>query len=101
MVLRRSTTRWTRPSDFNNAARSTVTFISQPVPLGGNQPRTRDGGGQRPQRAVQPCGGSKGGALGPNRQGRRRAPPPFSRRFNDKVSTPRPRRPSSVLQLPF
>src|SRR5262245_567816 len=31
MVLRRSTTRWTRPSDFNNAVRSTVTFISQPV----------------------------------------------------------------------
>src|SRR6476619_2291168 len=29
MVLRRSTTRWTRPSDFNSAARSTVTFIFQ------------------------------------------------------------------------
>src|SRR6476660_6601963 len=27
MVLRRSTTRWTWPSDFNSAARSTVTFI--------------------------------------------------------------------------
>src|SRR6516164_3123140 len=29
MVLRRSTTRWTWPSDFNSAARSTVTFIFQ------------------------------------------------------------------------
>src|SRR6201989_3156488 len=27
MVLRRSTTRWTWPSDLNSAARSTVTFI--------------------------------------------------------------------------
>src|SRR3954447_22307028 len=27
MVLRRSTTRWTWPSDFNSSARSTVTFI--------------------------------------------------------------------------
>src|SRR6266478_4463530 len=30
MVLRRSTTRWTWPSDFNSAARSTVTFICNP-----------------------------------------------------------------------
>ena len=30
MVLRRSTTRWTWPSDFNSAARSTVTFMSDP-----------------------------------------------------------------------
>src|SRR5215471_10007300 len=29
MVLLRSTTRWTWPSDFNSAARSTVTFIFQ------------------------------------------------------------------------
>src|SRR5262245_23817395 len=31
MVLRRSTTRCTWPSDFSNAARSTVTFILQPA----------------------------------------------------------------------
>ena len=29
MVLRRSTTRWTWPKDFNNSERSTVTFIVQ------------------------------------------------------------------------
>src|SRR3974390_396856 len=29
MVLRRSTTRWTWPKDFNNSERSTVTFIAQ------------------------------------------------------------------------
>ena|SRR5205823_10434665 len=34
IVLRRSTTRWTWPSDFNSAARSTVTFMS--TPLAGN-----------------------------------------------------------------
>jgi hypothetical protein len=33
MVLRRSTTRWTWPSDFNNSERSTVTFIAQSVAL--------------------------------------------------------------------
>src|SRR6516225_11331653 len=31
IVLRRSTTRWTWPSDFNSAARSTVTFMSTPL----------------------------------------------------------------------
>ena len=31
MVLRRSTTRWTWPSDFNNSERSTVTFIAKSV----------------------------------------------------------------------
>src|SRR5215813_12541949 len=31
MVLRRSTTRWTWPSDFNRAARSTVTFMPTPL----------------------------------------------------------------------
>src|SRR5713101_2406669 len=29
IVLRRSTTRWTWPSDFNSSARSTVTFMFQ------------------------------------------------------------------------
>jgi hypothetical protein len=29
IVLRRSTTRWTWPKDFNNSERSTVTFIVQ------------------------------------------------------------------------
>src|SRR5215203_6858475 len=32
IVLRFSTTRWTWPSAFNSAARSTVTFITRPVP---------------------------------------------------------------------
>src|ERR1700731_3118617 len=31
MVLRRSTTRWTWPSDFNNSERSTVIFIAKSV----------------------------------------------------------------------
>src|SRR4029077_17453506 len=31
MVLRRSTTRWTWPSDFRSCARSTVTFIAIPA----------------------------------------------------------------------
>src|SRR5262252_7725762 len=31
MVLRRSTTRWTWPSDFSSAARSTVIFMLQPA----------------------------------------------------------------------
>src|SRR5262247_2027340 len=31
MVFRRSTTRWTWPSDFNRAARSTVTFMPTPL----------------------------------------------------------------------
>src|SRR5215813_359496 len=31
IVLRRSTTRWTWPSDFNRAARSTVTFMPHPA----------------------------------------------------------------------
>src|SRR6266702_1579463 len=34
IVLRRSTTRWTWPSDFNSAARSTVTFMSTPLGRG-------------------------------------------------------------------
>src|SRR5215467_104516 len=32
IVLRRSTTRWTWPSDFNRAVRSTVTFMPNPAP---------------------------------------------------------------------
>src|SRR5262249_32039759 len=31
IVLRRSTTRWTWPSDFNRAVRSTVTFMPNPA----------------------------------------------------------------------
>src|ERR1019366_5168373 len=34
MVLRRSTTRWTWPSDFSNAARSMVTFMANTTPRG-------------------------------------------------------------------
>jgi hypothetical protein len=33
--LRRSTTRWTWPSDFNSSERSTVTFIAQSVEKSG------------------------------------------------------------------
>src|SRR6184192_2967606 len=36
MVLRRSTTRWTWPSDLNSAARSTVTFIFPSAPSRGS-----------------------------------------------------------------
>src|SRR6516225_5290787 len=39
MVLRRSTTRWTWPSDFNSAARSTVTFIFQSARSRGQAPK--------------------------------------------------------------
>src|SRR6476620_11144676 len=34
MVLRRSTTRWTWPSDFNSSARSMVTFMANTTPRG-------------------------------------------------------------------
>src|SRR3954463_3209670 len=34
MVLRRSTTRWTWPSDFKSSARSTVTFMAATTPRG-------------------------------------------------------------------
>src|SRR5712671_7176884 len=43
MVLRRSTTRWTWPSDFNSAARSTVTFMLQPVCSAGKSQRGERG----------------------------------------------------------
>src|SRR5882724_640796 len=43
MVLRRSTTRWTWPSDFRSCARSTVTFIAIPA-------RSEDGKAGRPRR---------------------------------------------------
>jgi hypothetical protein len=33
-VLRRSTTRWTWPSDFKSSERSTVTFIAHPSAFG-------------------------------------------------------------------
>src|SRR5712691_10208060 len=58
MVLRRSTTRWTWPSDFSSAARSTVTFMLQPAWLAWKRPegvgkvacmrgfRKGDGGGR-------------------------------------------------------
>src|SRR5262249_4018957 len=39
MVLRRSTTRWTWPSDFNSAARSTVTFIFHSARSRGHAPK--------------------------------------------------------------
>src|SRR6266550_2758856 len=42
IVLRRSTTRWTCPSDLSSSARSTVTFISHPAP--GNSSRMRGQG---------------------------------------------------------
>src|SRR6185437_8221066 len=38
MVLRRSTTRCTWPSDFNNSARSTVTFMRDPLRRLENRP---------------------------------------------------------------
>src|SRR5262249_4044996 len=48
IVLRRSTTRWTWPSDFNSAARSTVTFmptppVREPERFKGNQGGARRG----------------------------------------------------------
>src|SRR3954469_3754764 len=104
MVLRRSTTRWTRPSDFNNAVRSTVTFISQPVRSGGNQPLEPRSGGQRPnwpQQQSTPRGGSKGDAPGRNRQGRRRAPPPFFPAIQRRKGLATAGEASSVLQLPL
>src|SRR5439155_19547640 len=56
IVLRRSTTRWTCPSDLSSSARSTVTFISHPAP------------GE-----FQPCEGSGKVALGSGfRKGARR-----------------------------
>src|SRR5215468_4003164 len=62
MVLRRSTTRCTWPSDFNSAARSTVTFIFQSA-------RSRG----------KPKGGEEGGACPRFSQGRRRLPKGFGR----------------------
>src|SRR5271169_2568001 len=53
MVLRRSTTRWTWPSDFNNSERSTVTFIGKSV-----------------QRRTRTLADDKGGAVQRFRQGR-------------------------------
>src|SRR5947209_3413074 len=44
MVLRRSTTRCTWPSDFSSCARSTVTFIAKPA-------RSQDGKAGRPKGA--------------------------------------------------
>src|SRR5258706_12440890 len=76
MVLRRSTTRWTWPSDFNSCARSTVTFIAIPA-------RSKDGKAGRPERRaaafetrkarskldlIKPAGGSQGGADGSQAQ---------------------------------
>src|SRR5262245_45881620 len=68
MVLRRSTTRWTCPSDFSSSARSTVTFIeksaSAPLKTPPNQTRrpagatrnARPGGkGDAPAQSSQAC----------------------------------------------
>src|SRR5919107_4571434 len=49
IVLRFSTTRWTWPSAFNSAARSTVTFITRPVPAW--RFRSRPGRTPRPDTA--------------------------------------------------
>src|SRR4029450_2131449 len=47
MVLRRSTTRWTWPSDFNSAARSTVTFIVRSARSRGKFRKGKEGGAYR------------------------------------------------------
>src|SRR6266511_5860433 len=44
MVLRRSTTRWTWPSDRNRAARSTVTFIVRSARSRGKSRKGKEGG---------------------------------------------------------
>src|SRR3954453_19380422 len=83
MVLRRSTTRCTWPSDFSSCARSTVTFIAKPA-------RSQDGKAGRPKRhaaafetrkpdqtriLIGPAGGPQGGADGRQAQEMRDAVP--------------------------
>src|ERR1700729_3106405 len=83
MVLRRSTTRWTCPSDFRSCARSTVTFIAYPP-----DPKMEKPGGRKARRDVwdpkspikagfdqNPKGGPQGGADGRRAQEKRGAVP--------------------------
>src|SRR6266566_3136630 len=122
MVLRRSTTRWTWPSDFNRASRSTVTFIFQSalsrgkVQKGGKEggvcPRFSQGRGRRATAVTQRIWPRSRAAFPPGtrekgcRQGySSRAQSAHS--FTSAVSTLQasgrlqPRRTRSLLQLPF
>src|ERR1700734_1106637 len=82
MVLRRSTTRWTCPSDFRSCARSTVTFIAYPPDPKMEKPggrKARRGMGTRKARSkldlIKPKGGPQGGADGRQAQEKRGAVP--------------------------
>src|SRR6516165_64731 len=122
MVLRRSTTRWTWPSDFSSAARSTVTFIFQSARSRGKVQkgvrkvararafRKGDGAGRR----QLPNGFGRGPGLPflrergkslPARQFIERAlgapPPPRPFRPCKRSRVLAPRRARSLLQLPF
>ncbi len=83
MVLRRSTTRWTWPSDFRSCARSTVTFIAIPARYlrwkSRATLRARRGAGD-PENPIdvgsdRASGGPQGGADGPPAQGKGRSVP--------------------------
>src|SRR4051812_5081311 len=85
MVLRRSTTRWTWPSDFRSCARSTVTFIAIPARYLRWKSRAalkaRRGIGD-PENPIDvgpdhASGGPQGGADGPPVQGWARPVPHF------------------------
>src|SRR5689334_9486513 len=78
MVLRRSTTRWTWPSDFRSCARSTVTFIA----LLARSPKMEKAGRRKVRRGTEDPGKpdhpadmtkavrvAQGGADGPRIQG--------------------------------
>src|SRR5215471_11301551 len=121
MVLRRSTTRWTWPSDFSSAARSTVTFIFQSARSRGSLEGVRKVArarvfrkGEGPGRRQLPNGFGRGPGLPflrergkslPARQFIARAigaplpPRPFQPL--QAVGTLAPRRTRSLLQLPF
>src|ERR1700679_379880 len=94
MVLRRSTTRWTCPSDFRSCARSTVTFIAYP-PSRRWKSRAAEGRaaafGTRKARSkldlIKPQGGPQGGSDGRQAQEKRGAVPHVLRQ-NSRSSRP-------------